>query len=358
MSIYSQQEIESLKQLDEEMTSELEAMLPEVLHNFSKEKGRACSVHSLHGTIGGKNNTYVDSIRTQFSDPNDFKAKWLEGFIAYIGDKSYSPLRNLMKDKTFRNYTLTFLERNFYRNLLARTRIKPNESLWKIWFGGGKFFWGLIIAPTFREKIWTNDVSEIRRANYMYWTVGHVMETGLIDPENNGSYKFDKLDDLLNFYRSILKRVSNSQYEKEIFDHYVEYLKCSEDPFSEPFLIPELRYAGLEVDHEHRLDFTILNSHTMDMIGFEFSPHSTHMSVSKIKDKLQKDVNSELSIKWNKEMMKRNKYFSNFGITTVTFTDDNLLNIPNCFETMKHYLSTRPKTKVNLDEQIARLENI
>lgn len=358
MTLYSKQEIASLKELDENMTSELESMLPEVLYKFNKEKERECSIHSLHGTIGGKNNIYVDSIHSQFSDPNDFKAKWLEGFISYIGKNKYSPLRKLMKDKTFRNYTLTFLERNFYRNLLARTRMKPNESLWKIWFGGGKFFWGLIIAPVFREKIWANDVSEVRRANYMYWTVGHVISTGLIDPENNELFTFKNLDNLLEFYRSILKRVSNSNYEKEIFDHYVEYLKSSEDPFSEPFLIPELRYAGLQVEHEHRLDFTILNSHNMKMIAFEFSPHSTHMAVTKIKEKLQKDVNIELSIKWNKEMKKRNKYFSSFGITTVTFTDNELTDIPNCFAIMKQCLSNRPETKVNLEEQIARLENI
>ena len=356
MTLYSKQEIESLEHLDEEMTSELKAMLPEVLSKFIDEKGRNCSVHSLHGTIGGKNNDYVDSIRTQFSDPNDFKARWLQGLITYLGTTSYSPLRNLIKDQIFRTYTLTFLERNFYRNLLERTRSKPNESLWKVWFGGGKFFWGLIIAPVLREKNWTNDVSEIRRAKYMYWTVGHVMTVGLVDPENNEIYTFAKLDDLLSFYRSILKRVSNSNYEKEIFDLYVDYLKKSEDPLSEPFLIPELRYAGLEVDHEHRLDFTILNSHTMEMIGFEFSPHSTHMAVAKIKEKLQKDVNAELSVKWNKEMAKRNKYFSNFEITTVTFTDDDLVSIDKCFEVMRNFLSNRPQSKVNLDEQISKLD--
>lgn len=263
-----------------------------------------------------------------------------------------------MKDKTFRKYTLTFLERNFYRNLLERTRNKPSESLWTIWFGGGKFIWGLIIAPAFRGNTWTNDVSEVRRANYMYWTIGHAISTGLIDPENNERFKFNSLEDLINFYRNILERVSNSLYEKQIFDHYVNYLKNYEDAFSEPFLIPELRYAGLEVAHEHRLDFTILNSHTMEMIGFEFSPHSTHMAVSKIKDKKQKDVNEELSIKWNKEMTKRNKYFSGYGITTITFTDNDLIVVPNCFAQMQSFLSKRPVIKLNLDEQLSKLDDI
>lgn len=176
--LYTKQERKRITELDEQLTSELNSMLPEVLFKFSKEKGFDCSIHSLHGTIGGKNNTYVDSVHSQFSDPNDFKARWIAGFVDYVGEERYSPLRTLMKDKTFRNYTLTFLERNFYRNLSARIRSKPHENLWTIWFGAGKFIWGLIIAPALRNGIWSNDVSEIRRANYNYWTVGHVLSTG------------------------------------------------------------------------------------------------------------------------------------------------------------------------------------
>jgi len=351
-------EKQRLNELDDQFTRELDLMLPEVLRKFSEEKGKECSIHSLHGTIGSKNNTYVDSVHSQFSDPSDFVAKWIKGFIEHIGEKGYSPLRNLMKDEIFRNYTLIFLKRNFYRNLIERTRSKPNENLWSIWFGSGKFFWGLIIAPICKIDGWTNDVSEVRRADYMYWTVGHVMSTGLVDPENNEQYEFTVVNYLLVFYKSILKRISNSFYEKQIFDLYVEYLKESEDPLSEPFLIPEFRYAGLEVEHEHRLDFTVLNSHTMEMIGFEFSPHSTHMSVKATKGKKQKELNSELSTKWSREMLKRNKYFVSYGITTITFADSDLVDVPNCFAQMRKFLSNRPIEIVNLEEQIEKLNKI
>lgn len=356
--MYTEEEKLRLKELDKQITSELEGFLPTVLSLFSNEKRRQCSVHSLHGTIGGKNNTYTDIVHNNFSDPNDFKTRWLKGLIEYIKKTSYTPLSNLMKNKVFQKYTLLFLERNFYRNLFERTRIKPDESLWTIWFGGGKFMWGLIIAPDLRDGVWTNDVSEIRRVQYMYWTIGHVLTTGLIDPENNEHFTFSGINDLIAFYQSILKRVSNSLYEKEIFDLYVNYLKKSDEPLQEPFLIPEFRYAGLANAHEHRLDFTILNSHTMELIGFELSPTSTHMSVSNMKDKTQKEVNAELSEKWNKEMAKRNKYFENFGITTITFTDDNLIDIPNCFNKFEQYLSNRPAEKLNLEKQLKELERI
>jgi len=358
MASYSTEEIQILKEIDVLLTAELKQMEAEALYKYSVEKESECSIHQLHGVVGGKNNIYVDSVKMQFSDPTDFKARWIQGFIKYVGKDRYSPLRNLLKDKVFRTYTLTFLERNFYRNLKERTRAKPDENLWAIWFGGGGFVWGLIIAPAYRNKIWTNDVSEIRRSSYMYWTIGHVVSTGLIDPENNEIVKFDSLDDLIKFYRNILKRISNSLYEKEIFDRYVGYLKASEDPFAEPFLIPEFRYAGLDVDHQYRLDFTILNSHTMELVGFEFSPHSTHMSVAKIKDKKQKDVNEELCAKWDKEMSKRNDYFSEFGITTITFSDIHLKDIPACFDIMKIYLEKRPAIKISLEEQILELEKL
>lgn len=348
----------NLEELDEMLTSELKKIEESVLEKFSEEKGWECSIHSLHGTIGGKNNTYVDSIKTQFSDPNDFKAKWINGFIEYIGDSKYSPLRNLLKDGEFRNYTLTFLERNFYRNLLERTRAKPDENLWTIWFGSGNLIWGLLISPVIRGGEWTNDVSEVRRKRFDYWTVGHVMETGIIDPENNEIVKFSSLNNFCQFYKSILKRVSNSLYEKHFYDAYTKYLLNSDDYLLEPFMIPELRYLGLEKKHLYRLDFTILNPHTMVLIGIELSPTSTHMAVSKIKDKTQEAVNEEIAVKWSKEMDKRNKYFADFGITTVTFTDENLKNMDWCFDYIKKYLQSRGEKNLNLETQIERLNHI
>lgn len=357
MRNYNKEEKKRLKEIDKQLTSEMKELQPKVLKMYCLERKENLSISSLHGTIGGKNNTYVNSITMQFSNPNEFKAKWIRGFRFYVENR-YSPLKKLMKNNSFREYTLMFLERNFYRNLVERTRVKPNENLWSIWFGSGKFFWGLAIAPVFREKVWTNDVSEIRRADYMYWTIGHVLSTGLIDPENNELIKFNRPVELLQFYSSILKRVSNSNYEKEIFKLYVEYLKVSDNILSEPFLIPEFRYEGLEIEHKYRLDFTILNSHTMELIGFELSPHSTHMAVSKIKDKKQVQVNAELSEKWNKEMQKRNDYFEQFGITTVTFSDDNLSDINKCFKKMKNYLSARPDEPINLADEIEELKHI
>ena len=239
--------------------------------------------------------------------------------------------------------------------MVERTRAKPDDIHWTLWFGENQMPWGFIIAPVYRKGNWTNDVSEIRRASYMYWTVGHILSTGLVDPENTTIVPFKNLDYFITFYRSILKRLSRSQYEKEIVDNYLEYLNDSKNPYDEPFLIPELRYAGLDKKHLYRLDFSVLNSHTMEYVGFELSPHSSHMSVAGIKGKKQKEVNKELKIKWNNEISKRNRYFLDYGITTVTFSDDELVNISSCFDILKQILSKRPKKSQSLKQCIADL---
>lgn len=367
LNIYS-----SIYQAENMTTKKLKSMQEEVLQIFGEKVAfldtyNATSLHGLHALIGSKNNTFVDSVRMKFSDPKDFIGRWTKGLIEKNGTQNYTNkygrthkyiLIELLKDDIFREYTYTFLERNFYRNLKERTRFKPNEILWKFWFGDNKLPWALFISPVFRGSEWTNDVSEIRRANYKYWTIGHVMDTGIIDPSSSEIYKFEDLNSLYNFYRSILKRVSNSIYEKEIYDRYINYLEKSENVLEEPFLIPELRYAGIEKTHKYRLDFTILNSHTQEFVGFELSPHSTHMAISGIRTKTQIQLNEDISKLWGKEMSKRNEYFDSFGISTITFTDEDLKDMDKCFFEIEKYLSTRESESIDLDEQVTILKSL
>lgn len=212
----------------------------------------------------------------------------------------------------------------------------------------------MLLSPIKRHNNWTNDKSEIRRALYSYWTIGHVLEEGFVDPSLETRYKFTSLDDFITFYLSILKRLSVSEYEQTFYELYIEYLRKSKNVKEEPFLIPELRYAGLQKKHIYRMDFTILNVHTAEYIGFEISPASSHMSITNLKEKQYK-VNEELSEKWDKEMQKRNDYFKKFDITTITFTDSSLKSIEDCFEIVKGKLKARKPNKVSLKEQLNRL---
>lgn len=354
------------------MTARLKSLQDKALIRFEEITGRN-SIHSFHAMMGSNNNTYVDSVNSVFLDPNDFIARWLEGLTEKVKqrakEKTLKPrvnfgvnreyfLMHALQDTILREYLFLFLARNFYRNFKERIRSKPDESLWSIWFGGGNLVWGLLISPEMRNDDWAIDKSEIRRSDFNFWTIRHVMKTGLIDPESKQPIKFNESDDFIQFYRSVLKRVSNSLYEKAIAERYIEYLKKSLAPYEEPFLIPELRYAGKESKHKYRLDYTILNPYTMELVGFEISPASTHMSVPKIRDVKKVDMNRDLSEQWKKEMDKRNDYFSKFGITTITFTDEDLKDIDACFDIIAKYLSARGMPKNSLIGSLDKVNDL
>lgn len=357
-----------------DLTLEIRSRQAPILKKIGKllKQQQEFTFAQFNGRFGGKNNVYTDVVRNEFIDFEDFYAQWLAGLMnqfeqdmesqrkkyngkCYPENEKYNNLR-LLKYPDIEQFVMLFLERNFYNKIEERTRHKPDENLWSIWFGE-KLTYGLLIAPVFRRGEWTNDKSEIRKVNYAYWTVGHAVTEGFVDAENNKLYKFKDVTDLTNFYKDILSRLSTSQYEKKIYLKYISYINKSSSPLEEPLLIPELRYAGLKKKHEHRLDFTVLNIHSKELVGFEISPASSHMSVSKLKEK-QVQVNRELSLKWGKEMKKRNDYFAEFGITTITFTDETLLDIDKCFDKIIVQLKKRRDDKPSIKKQQLRLKKI
>jgi hypothetical protein len=326
------------------------------------------SLQSFHAHIGRHNNTFVDSVRTRFTGPGEFISSWISGLHNKLDDirargkhgyqgqlLSEQLVLKCLEDNLLRQYTFKFLERNFYRNYRERTRNKPDDALWQVWFGAGSLSWGLIIAPAHRNDIWTNDKSQMRRESYSYWTVGHVMETGLYDPDSTEPTAFTDLGAFCTFYRSVLKRVSNSTYERQICDRYLNYLSSSSSPLGEPLLIPEFRYAGRHKRHEYRLDFTILNGHTFEFTGFELSPASTHISVSKSKQTSRAGFNRELATDWQHEVSKRNAYFMTYGIPIVTFADQDLKDIDHCFAKMEAKLRARATPSVSITSALAAL---
>ncbi|RRJ90747.1 topoisomerase II [Flavobacterium macacae] len=343
------------EKIESEITDELNKILPAVLKDYSEIKGYAASLSSLHGTISLNKAENLDMVRGKWMTYEDYIADWLSGLKDSIESGRPNMMQKMFKIESIRGYVLLFLERDFYRHYNIRIKDKPQENLWSIWFGSEILFWGLLIAPRFYDDSWQNKPGRIRKVDFGYWTIGHVLQTGLVDPENNAIFEFRDLDDLLMFYESILKRVSNSIYEKQVFAFYAEYIRKSAEPLTEPFLIPEFRYEGIKQKHKYRLDFTILNCHTGERIGFELSPQSTHMAISGIRTKTQVEMNKDLAVKWGREMEKRNEYFQQYGITTITFTDENLLEMRNCFKAMEYFLSKRKPERKSVDELIKEI---
>ncbi len=356
-----------LKQLDSELTKELESMQHEALKRATLTLGWDVTLQSLHGKIGGKNITYANCDKNSYANFQEFFATWLRGFnelctlrnVKRWDGGSLSDILTLLSDDFIREYTEIFLERNFIRNYNARVRLKPDEALWKIWFGN-QLPYGLLIAPAPAEDGTVRiDKSEIRRASYNYWTIGHVGTTGLYMPDVNKFQKFNSVANFLQFYESVLMRLSSSDYEKGIFQRYISYLKQSTDYNAEPLLIPELKYEGYGKDCGYRLDFTVLNPYTFQFVGFELSPSSTHMYVSGIgSGKTQTQMNQELAKRWEKEMDKRNKYLQKYGISLVTFTDKDLQNLDYCFEHIAKVLRARSAQPVNLQVEQLRLSEL
>lgn len=338
--------------IERELTAELKKRLPQVLIDYSEIKGESVTVQSLHGVIGLNKSQSLDLVHGKWITYEDYVADWLSGLKDSILSGSPSMMQRLFKIENIREYILLFLERDFYKHYKIRIKDKPQENLWSIWFGAEQLFWGMLIVPRFIEGTWGNKPSHVRKVDFEYWTIGHILKTGFIDPENNTLVTFKDVNELLVFYQSVLKRVSNSLYEKQIYDFYCDYIRKSTDPHSEPFLIPEFRYDGLKQKHKYRLDFTILNCYTGERIGFELSPQSTHIAVGGIRTKTQADMNKDLAVKWSREMQKRNEYFQQFGITIMTFTDDHLVDMAACFKSMEYYLSKRRSERKSVNDLI------
>jgi hypothetical protein len=89
-------------------------------------------------------------------------------------------------------------------------------------------------------------------------------------------------------------------------------------------LIPEFRYEGKEREHRYRLDFCIIDPFTMQKVGYELSPWSTHGYLSKLKGLTQKEINDMAKDNFEREMTKHRSFFSKDGIYALIYTDTQL----------------------------------
>ena len=353
--------VTNTKKYDKTLTNELKQRENKVLEIYRKLRenerhSEKITMASLHSTIGSHNSDFANCKYLSFANFEQYLAQWYKGLNEKYGDRIVDGINGkcgyiifeMLKYQICREYIELFLERTFYRDIEKMRREKPAENLWEIWFGANDNYWGILLTPTYRNNKWVNDISEIRGVKYQYWTIGHILSTGIINPKLNKLIRFKDVNEIIEFYRNILYRCSNSKYEKAVIELYCSYLEEQSDPNVVPLLIPEFRYGNEAINHRYRLDFTILNSYTNRYIGFEISPQSTHMRVSG-KDKTLKEHNDDLKLKWGKESDKRNSFFEEYDIDILTFTDNRLTNIDGCFQEIKGYLGHENENVVSLD---------
>jgi hypothetical protein len=231
----------------------------------------------------------------------------------------------------------------YLRNYEALSKKRPLDEEAAIWIGQNNADYGLLITPRFniRKNEWENDRSEIRHFDKVYWSIGHILKTGLVIPGKNAKIPFNSIEDYLNFFSNVIVRNSGSQYEQEIAELYCNYVRSAPDPLIVPLLIPEFRYEGQATNHKYRLDFTIITNPDLDKFGFELSPWSSHGYLAKIKGLNQKEINQMAQDNFEREMRRHKDFFIKHGIFVFIYTDADLANLPKVFEDMKRHLEPR-----------------
>jgi len=329
----------------------LRQLLPTVLSEVGLE-----SEQSLNAKIGSKNDKFFDLKHDVIYSQEEFVSRWIEGLkISALKDDVHAHVRlwlDLKRHKTFREYTVLFLKRSYLKHFDELSKNRPSVEDAAIWIGQNNAHYGLLVSPRFKNGEWENDKSEIRVFSKAYWTIGHVMATGLVIPGKNRTLKFSDIDQYLLFFQDTLVRNSGSKHEYEIAGHYCDYVRKQEDPELVPLLIPEFRYAGLQKMHRYRLDFLAINPYTLDKIGFELSPWSTHGYLSKIAGLTQKEINEMAADNFAREMRKHRAYFKQHKVFCLILADDVLKNTEKLFrKEIKPYLKPE-RTQVQLSFQI------
>jgi hypothetical protein len=291
--------------------------------------------------------------------PDEYITKWLEGLEQGLRDGKQGRWLNMyehLKDrrnKKFREYTELFLRRSFLKHYDEYARVRPGEHESEIWFGLNDSDYGLLITPRFAGGSWENDNSEIRAFAEAYWTIGHVLKTGLCIDGNKRVMTFSKVSDLLSFMYAQI-RLTKSPYQIGLYERYMDYVGASPNPLQIPFLIPELRYDASGKKHKHRLDFLIINPYTMDKIGIELSPWSTHGQFSGTNPATSAkrtigEMNDAAKESFEKDAEKARAYFKKYNIVTLTYTDKNLGNLDGLFAELEKFLNpSQPPAQLSL----------
>jgi hypothetical protein len=329
----------------------LREMLPDVLKETGYENEQ-----SLNATIGSKNDEFFNLKNDVIHSQEEFVSRWLEGLkksaLEHGVDAHLSIWKRLKKHKAFREYTVLFLKRSYLKHFDELSKNRPEVEEAELWIGQENANYGLFVSPRFRNGAWENDKSEIRAFTKAYWTIGHVMDTGLVIPGKDKIFKFSDIEQYLLFFQDTLVRNSGSKYEYEIAGHYCDYVRKQTDPNLVPLLIPEFRYAGLAKKHVYRLDFLVINPYTLDKIGFELSPWSTHGYLSKIGGLTQRAINEMAADNFAKEMKKHRSYFKEHSVMCLIFTDEDLKDTKRLFDEEIAPVLSSERTQVQLSFQI------
>lgn len=214
----------------------------------------------------------------------------------------------------------------------------------------------MLITPRFRKGKWENDKSEIRHFDKPYFSIGHVLKTGLVIPSKPKTMRFGDVDGYLDFFANTIVRAAGSSHQDAIAERYVAHVKKSTAPETIPLLLPEVRYSR-EKKHKYRLDFMVIEPATMQRVGFELSPWSSHGRLVGLRGMSQKEINAKARTNREVELAKLKAYFFEHGISTIIFTDGDLKNPDKVFRTIAKFLRPPAARTQQRAEVMARLRD-
>lgn len=330
-----------------EMKIELRALLPQVLAetDFGSEA-------SLNATIGGWAKAFIDLHHDVFQSSEQYAQAYMAGLKAGMtsgGTNARIYRRNFERFRASlaaQRYFRLFLHRSYLNHFDELSRKRPHLDQAEVWIGQNNADYGLLVSPRWNEETrsWENDRSEIRHFGPLYWTVGHVLKTGLVTPSDPDPIRFASVQDYLTFFKNVLVRASGSFHERAIAQRYVDHVASTNDPMNVPLLIPEFRYAGRAVKHLYRLDFCIFDPLTMDRVGYELSPWSSHGHLSKLGGLTGAQINAMAQDNFEREMEKHKAFFRTHGVFALIYTDRDLADIDAVFADMKARLGPIDQT--------------
>lgn len=330
-----------------QMKIELRELLPTVLEQTDFE-----SEASLNATIGGWAKSFIDLHHDVIHSSEQYAQRYMAGLrkgMEAEGPNAKVYRRNFGRfrvSSAAQRYFMLFLHRSYLKHFDELSRKRPQLDEAEIWIGQNNADYGLLVTPRWNDTTenWENDRSEIRHFGPLYWTIGHVLETGLVTPRDKDPIRFDSIHAYLTFFKNVLVRASGSAHERAIAQRYVQHVTAATDPLNVPLLIPEFRYEGRAAKHRYRLDFCIIDPLTMQKVGYELSPWSTHGHLSKLGGLSGAEINAMAQDNFEREMAKHKAFFRAHGVFALIYTDRDLSDPDAIFEDMKIRLAPVDQT--------------
>lgn len=328
-----------------QLDAKLATLAPRVL-----ELTKSASIQVLNAKVGGKYQELANVKERCIRSAEELASLYLDSLRKRVlsldpasrRDSAYYALAQWYKTNSdMRQYVEWFIERTFLRHFEELSRVKPTDQDARLWIGENNAHYGLFVTPRFNKATaqWENDKSEIRRFKAEYYTIEHVLSTGLVVPGKDSRITFHNVSEYLTFFVDTLVRGTASIHQTRVAERYSTFVLHSESPLAVPLLIPELRYLGQEKKHKHRLDFCVIDPFSLRRIGFELSPWSSHGQLSGTKKMSVAEVNAKAQANRDKELRKISDYFLDKDIQVVVFTDADLADPDAVFQRISSFLA-------------------